>query len=132
MNTAEMDAIAAESAALDAELAPAPIQPGQTGDIAPVVIDTLGEARDLIRFVVGVFVPLYPKLEAVYTAERQDALAQASVPLMEKYGVTMGGMFERWGPEIRFALVAVPLAMETAKVVQEPDPPKVQQNETAP
>ena len=37
---------------------------------------------------------------------------------MEKYGLSLGTLFERWGAEINFALVAVPLVGETLKAVK--------------
>lgn len=91
-------------------------QGGVSGGVAVVEPDT--EARELIRFGVALFVPLYPSLAAVYTEQRQDQLAAVSAPLMAKYNLSLGAIFERWGAEINFALVAFPLAGETLKAIR--------------
>jgi hypothetical protein len=100
---------------LDAE----PVEGAQAGGVSGGgVIDPSQEARELIRFAATLFFPLYPSLERVYTETRQEQLAQVSAPLMAKYNLSLGAMFERWGAEINFALVAVPLVGETVKAVK--------------
>lgn len=107
----------AEASILDAKTA-APVmqEPGQTETALPA--DPASEAADLIRFAVALFVPLYPSLQAVYHDAAQAKLAQAAGPVMAKYGLTMGGLFEKWGPEIQLAIVGVPLAIETGKAMR--------------
>lgn len=83
-----------------------------------VPMDAVQEALGVIQFGTTLFFPLFPSLAAVYTAERQQQLATVSAPLMQKYGLSLGTLFERWGAEINFALVAVPLARETVKAVK--------------
>lgn len=114
----EIEILAAEAAAVDAETAPAvaPAAPGQEAPAAPV--DSAAEAADLIRFAVALFVPLYPSLERVYSETAQRRLAQAAGPVMAKYGWTVGGLFEQWGLEINLAIVGIPLVGETSKAIR--------------
>lgn len=109
--------LAAEAAAVDAETAP-PTLPPAGAEPPALAVDPVAEAADLIRFAVALFVPLYPSLAAVYTEPAQGRLAQAAGPVMAKYGWTMGGLFEKWGPEINLAIVGIPLAIETSKAIR--------------
>ncbi|KRB70489.1 hypothetical protein [Noviherbaspirillum sp. Root189] len=96
-----------------------PVDDAQGGGVSGgMPIDPATEAREVIRFATTLFFPLYPSLERVYTEARQEQLAMVSAPLMQKYGLSMGTIFERWGAEINFALVALPLAKETAAAVK--------------
>lgn len=100
---------------LDAE----PVETGATEGVSGgVSLDAATEAREVIRFATTLFFPLYPSLARVYTEERQEQLAQVSAPLMQKYGLSLGMLFERWGAEINFAIVALPLAKETASAIK--------------
>jgi len=115
----ELQQLQSQAAALDAELntpAASLPPPGQT--VEPATVDPLAEARDLIQFSVTLLAPLYPSVERIYTKDTQEKLAKVSAPLMAKYGLTLSGLFEKWGAEINFALVAIPLALETAKGIR--------------
>lgn len=115
----EINQLAGQAAALDAEIAAASLPPPDpSAQPAAVPVDTLSEARDLILFAVALFTPLYPSIPAVYTMDRQEKLAKVSAPLMEKYGITMSGLFEKWGVELNFLIVAAPLALDTAKAMK--------------
>lgn len=117
----ELQRLAAESEIIDAENAPQEIEP--PGEPAPPAPSSEDEARDVIGFAVALFVPIYPSLGKVYTPEKQARLAAVAAPLMEKYGITMGGIFAQWGPEINFLMVAAPVAIETAKAIREDKKP---------
>lgn len=113
----EIETLAAEAAQIDAAAAPQlAAQPAAEPDAAKV--DPNAEAADVIRFAVALFVPLYPSLQAVYSDTAQARLAAAAGPVMAKYGWTMGGLFEKWGPEIQLAIVGIPLAIETSKAIR--------------
>jgi hypothetical protein len=100
---------------IDAE----PVEGAQAGGCSGgVPMDASTEARELIRFATALFFPLYPSLARIYTEPRQEQLAVVSAPLMAKYGLSLGAIFERWGAEINFALVALPLAGETVKAIK--------------
>lgn len=105
-----------QAAALDGDVIADAMPPiAEAGAVVEQVPDMHAEARDLIGFGVTLFAPLYPSLAAVYTPEKQERLAAVSVPLMQKYNITFAGLFEKWGAEINFAIVAVPLAGETLR-----------------
>jgi hypothetical protein len=102
---------AADAAAAGAEQEQAGGQGAGPAPAAPAGPDYADEARDVIRFALALFVPIYPSLAEVYTKEAREQLAEAAAPVMEKYSVTLGGLKE-W-PEVRLAVVAVPLAVKT-------------------
>lgn len=91
---------------------------GAGGVSGTVPMSPEDEARDLIQFGLSLFAPLYPSLERIYTPDKQARLAAVTGPLMAKYNLSLGAIFEKWGPEINFAIVALPLAAETAKAVK--------------
>lgn len=89
--------------------------PGVSGGGA---MDALKEARDLINFCVVTLKPLYPSIGPIYTPETIESIAGVLVPLMEKYGLTFGGFFDRWGPEINAIIVLVPIIGATFKAIK--------------
>ncbi|MBZ0105536.1 MAG: hypothetical protein K8H84_07875 [Sulfuricella denitrificans] len=105
-----------EAAAIDAEFIPAGEE--SRADQATPVMDYHKEAKGLIDFALSLFVPIFPSLDAIYTEQARMNLANASGPLMEKYDFSLGSLFERWGPEINFAMVAFPLSAQTYKAVK--------------
>lgn len=111
----ELNQLKNEAEAVDAEFIPA----GEAGaaEQATAAMDYRAEAKGLIDFAVTLFVPLFPSLESVYTEPARVNLANVSAPLMEKYGWSMGSIFEKWGAEINFAMIAVPLAIQTNKAI---------------
>lgn len=113
----DLENLAAQAAVLDAETAPVDMTAPAAEPAAPVM-SAADEAAGVIKFAVALFVPLFPSLEAVYTTAAQARLADVAGPVMTKYGLTMGGLFEKWGPEINLAIVAVPLAMETGRAMR--------------
>lgn len=118
-NLLQMPGLAAQAAALDAAVVAGAAVPGAVpGAAAPTAMGPADEAADLIRFSVAMLTPLYPSLERIYPAEVQAKLAGAAVPLLNKYGLTLSGLFEKWGPELNFAIVALPLVGETVKGVR--------------
>lgn len=110
----DLNQLKAEAAEIDAEFIPAGSPESETRP----GMDYLMEARNLIEFAVTLFVPLFPSLANVYTDAAKVALANASAPMMEKYNMSMGGLFEKWGPEINFAMVSFPLGLQTYRAIQ--------------
>lgn len=108
------------AAAADAAQGTPAAQPGADPAAAPPVApkDHKAEAADLLKFASGLLFPLYPSLAKVYTPEIIDRLSCAAGPLLEKYGVNLESMFGRWGPEIGFAIVAVPLIAPTVEAIR--------------
>lgn len=117
MEPYEVEIFNAQASEIDAALLP-PRPEAEAEEAAGGTVSTITEAGELIKFAVALFVPLYPSIEAIYAAPQQARLAEVAAPLMEKYGVTMGGIFERWGAEINFLIVAGPMAAETARAIR--------------
>lgn len=102
----ELDQLGAQLASIEAEAAPAPA-PGTPG--APAPVDHAEECRLLTTFAFDTLTPWYPNTCAAWTPEKRDALNKALVPLAQKYGFTLGTLFEQWGPEVALAMVVVPM-----------------------
>lgn len=111
----EMNQLQQEAAAIDAEFIPAG-EESKAEQAAPGM-DYNAEALGLINFAVTLFVPIFPSIEKIYTEPARANLANVSAPLMEKYGWSMGSVFEKWGAEINFAMVALPLGAQTYKAI---------------
>lgn len=112
----ELNQLKNEAAAVDAEYIPA--GEASAEEQATAALDYRAEAKGLIDFALALFVPLFPSLGAVYSETARVNLANVSAPLMEKYGWNMGSIFENWGAEINFAMIAVPLAIHTNQAIQ--------------
>lgn len=108
------------AAAADTATAEHAAQPSATAPAAAPqpVKDPKAEAADLLQFAGGLLFPLYPSLAKVYTPEVIDRLASSAAPLLTKYGVNLEAVFGRFGPEIGFAIVAVPLIAPTVAAIR--------------
>lgn len=101
---------------------------------AAVAIDFQAQATDLIEFAYALTAPWWPALEDVYPPAVRKRLAAVTAPLMRKYGVNMDNL----GPEIGFALVALPLIGPTVQAIKAggpsspPQPDKRPMAETPP
>lgn len=80
---------------------------------APAAVGELEEARAIIALICTSANALLPFLAPIYTDEVQARLAAVTAPLLKKYGITAGSLFERYREEIAFGVVAVPLAGAT-------------------
>lgn len=116
MSDEEMQRLAVEAEQIDAELAPP--EPVEEGAELAVPVDNVQEANDLITFGVALFVPIVPAIEPIYTQERISKLSAALGPVLDKYGLTLGGIFARWGAEINLLIVGIPIGMETARAIK--------------
>lgn len=84
----------------------------------PPVIDNTAEAAELIEFAYDGLTPLYPSLVNVYTLEVRAKLAARTGALMNKYGWTTGGLLEKWGAEVGFIVVVIPLIGKTSEAIK--------------
>lgn len=116
MEDKEINALAAQAAAIETEINALPETAAAPGSATTSTSEA--ESLDLIKFAVVLFTPIFPSIGKVYSEPAQRRLAAVVAPVMEKYGWTVGGIFEKWGAEINLAVVAVPLAMETLKAVR--------------
>lgn len=119
-NIVDLDRLRADAAALDAggmplELASpdAPIPPAE-----PPKPDPAAELAAVITVCVGILAPFFPSLPGVYAGHVVQAVAQATAPVLEKYGVNMGGLFDRYKEEIQCAIVVVPVALATRAAIE--------------
>jgi hypothetical protein len=112
----DLNQLQQEAAAIDAEFIPA--SESSAADRAIPAMDYHAEAKGLIDFALALFVPLFPTLGMVYTEQARGNLANVSAPLMEKYNWSMGGLFDRWGAEINFAMIAFPIGLQTYQAVK--------------
>ena len=109
----------AAAAALDAEAAAADSQvPGAPPAAPAPPMDWNQESAHLVKFLCATIVPLWPRLGAVYTPQVQDSIAAAAAPLMEKYDFSLADLFGRYGAEIGFAMVALPLVVPTVDAIK--------------
>jgi hypothetical protein len=132
----EMNLLAAEAAAVDAAAAPAPAEaaPAPDAPAATKPVDPLTEARGVIGFICISACAVFPCLAPIYTAEKREQLAQVTAPLLEQYGVDLGGIMGKYGNWINFAMVAAPLASQTYQAMQAQDkaePEQLQAVQTA-
>lgn len=66
---------------------------------------------------VAMLSPMFPTLKQVYTKETIQAVADVTAPLANKYGVNLGGALAKYGEEIAFASVMIPLGISTYAAV---------------
>lgn len=110
----ELAQIHAEAAALD----PVPTDPAALpGEIAPPV-DYLTDARGVADIAAESLGALYPSTVNVLTEEKRAKFAAALAPVMEKYGLTLGVVFGRWGAEIQLIFVTATFAVPLTKAIQ--------------
>lgn len=108
----DLDRLEAEAAAVDGQ-ATAAIDPSPQDAPEAAAPDVPAEVAALLQTVSGLFSPLFPCLASIYTPDTCRRLGDAAAPVMEKYGWSVGGLFERWGAEITLAATAFPVAMAT-------------------
>lgn len=102
----ELRQIEAEARALDEQSAPA------VTDEPPA--DFYVDAKGIIDLTAESLEAIYPSTGKVLDKDRREKLATALTPVLEKYGLSLGVIFGRWGAEIgaafAFAQVAIPLS----------------------
>lgn len=112
--SAAPDALASMAAEVDAGLGPVPGEGGAPGQPALDEVRELAGALELVAVMVR---QLKPALAPVWTPAAMESIARAAVPVVNKYGWTVGGLFAKWGPELALAAAAAPVALGTAKVI---------------
>lgn len=105
--------LAAADAADGAASAPPPGAPPP-----PPPPDPAAELEPLLMIVRTVVVKLRPSLSRVWTEPAMRDIAQAVPPVLEKYGLTVGGIFAAFGPELALAAAVGPVAWGTFEVVR--------------
>jgi len=105
MTDTTLDQLGLELAGIESAAAPTPAP----GAAVPAPIDYQAECSMLIGFAFDTLSPFYPATCEAWTPEKRAALIAASVPVATKYGLTLGGLFDRYGAEVGFALVVLPM-----------------------
>lgn len=111
----ELDALAAEAAAVDAAHAPQPLPGGDAGTVTvtgteaqPVAVDRMGEAAMLLGVAKPLLVLLVPYIKDAPEPE-WSALQEPIAGLLAHYGVDVGAWLGN--PWAKLAAAAIPLAM---------------------
>lgn len=116
MTTENLESLAAEAAKLDA--APDAAGPGAAAEPEAPAADVPAEVAALLKTTAAMLTPAFPCLAEIYTDATCRQLGEAAAPVMEKYGVSVGGIFDRWGAEITLAATALPVAAATWKGIK--------------
>lgn len=113
----ELDQLEAAAAAVDnmAEQGAADLAPAAAEQPAA---DPAAEVAALLSLLAGILAPLFPSLPGIYTEPTCKRLGDAAAPVLLKYEVSVGGLFDRWGPEIGLAAAALPVAIATAQGIK--------------
>lgn len=130
----DLQALEAQAAAIDAEAAAPDVAAAEP---EAVRVDLAAELAALLQTAAGILVPAFPCLATIYTEATCKRLGDAAAPVMDKYGWSVGGLFDRWGAEITLAAVALPVALATAQGVKadlaaKRKPPEPEPNPPAP
>lgn len=114
MSGENLDNLIAEAGALETEAAPPPAADAPEA----AAHDLPAEVAALLQTTAAMLAPMFPSLAKVYTEETCRSLGVAAAPVMQKYGLTVGGIFDRWGAEITLAATALPVAVATYEGVR--------------
>jgi len=108
----ELAALEAEAVAVDAVNAP-PADPPPEAEQPPAPANEQAEVAGLIAILAGLFAPVFPSLQKIYTPDTVNQIAAAAVPVMAKRGWTTGALLGKYAEELALAAVAVPVALAT-------------------
>lgn len=110
-----LEALEGMAAQVDMELTPENFEPAAPEVAEPAGPDYGAEAGACVDIFAGLVCGVAPKAEAIWTPEAKDRTRQALAPVLEKWGVTLGGL----PPELTLAIVAGPLLWQSARAVAE-------------
>lgn len=111
-------ALLAQGAALDDAATPPPVDPATGQPVAPT--DYIAEARGLIDTLCAGLEFIYSEKGLQFSDPTRARLAAGWAPVMEKYGLSAGGLFGEYRAEIGAAIVTVPVIMAARKVINAP------------
>lgn len=115
--SAEMQALLMQADALDGDARAAGpeamLQNAAEEEAAMVSDQNVGQVRMILAVAVPVLGKLYPSIEQIYTDATCDQVAGTLGPVLSKYGVNLGDLGSKWGPEIAAVLVCGPIAVAT-------------------
>lgn len=109
----ELEQLLAKADAVDAANAPPP-PPGEPPAGAPEPPpDPARELEPVLMVLRTVVVKLRPSLEPVWSEGAMRDISRAIPPVLDKYGLTVGGIFAAFGPELALAAAVGPVAWGT-------------------
>lgn len=111
----ELAAIHAEAEAIT----PPAFDPNTPAEDAPPPADYNVDAKGLTDFVAAGLSSIYPRTAQVLTDAKRAEFAAALAPVMEKYGLSLGVVFGRWGAEINLAFVTATMAIPLANAIRD-------------
>lgn len=110
----ELASLQAQAVQLETETAAPPAGEPTAGCEIAAPVDYLADAKGIVDIAAESLAAFYPSTGPILNAEKRGRIAAALAPVMQKYGLDMGAIFGKFGPEIGlgFALaqVAVPIA----------------------
>lgn len=80
-------------------------------------VDLKTEFQGLLTIALGVFSPMLPSIKPIYTPEVVEAIATSAASVCNKHGWLSGGVGGKWGEEIAFCGLMIPIAIQTRKAV---------------
>lgn len=112
----ELDQLEFQAAAVDAEATAN--EPGAVPEVEVTQIDAAAEVAALIQTIAGILTPAFPCLAGIYTESTCRSLGAATAPVMDKYGLSVGSLFEHWGAEITLAAAVIPVGLATVQGIK--------------
>lgn len=113
----ELAAIHAEAVAIDPPAPPTDENGQPVEEAAPV--DYMTDALGLTEIVAAGLGGIYPSTEKVLTPDTRKKFAAALAPVMEKYGMSLGVFFGRFGAEVNLLFVTAGFAIPLVKAIGE-------------
>lgn len=113
----ELDALVAQAAGIDQEVASAAPGAVLQQQEAAAVMDLAQQNAQGVGMILGVAVPilgkLYPSLEDIYTPAACEQIAASLGPLLAKYNISMADWGTAYKEELGAAFVCAPIAWAT-------------------
>lgn len=112
----ELAQIQAEAQAIE----PPPVDPVTGEPPAPALpVDYLSEAKGVVDVAAELLGMIGPRTVAALNQERREKVATAAAGLMEKYGLTLGDVFSKWGAEINFLFALAVVGPPVARAIKD-------------
>lgn len=113
-----LEALVAEAAAMESEAQQQKDAAAAPDEQQAAAHDLPAEVAALLKTAAAMLAPMFPSLAEIYTDATCQQLGTAAAPVMRKYGLSVGGIFDRWGAEITLAATALPVAVATYQGVK--------------
>lgn len=118
MEQAELNALEAQAAQVDAESNPAIDQAAPQVQLTPQNDALAGEFVVYMNMILGILSPALPSLKALYTQPVVEGVAAATATVCHKHGWLQDGIGGRYAEEIALAAIVIPLGFATHQAVK--------------